>query len=142
MKEEIGEICRQNWMAQAPTIIVCCADPLASGIKWDQEYYLVDVGISMEHLVLAATDLGLGTCWVGAFNEKALKKALNVPRHIRVVALTPLGYPDEEPKPKIRKSIDEISHKNCYMQKETRVVPPYLWHKIIKILSFVRSLLR
>jgi len=140
LKRIIGAVCNLNWLAQAPIIIVCCADPPKSGVKGDQEYYMLDAGISMEHLILAATALGLGTCWVGVFKEKLLKRALSVPRNIRVVALTPLGYPDEKPGPTARKSLDEISCKNRYIQKDSEV-SSYLRYKVIKILSFIRSLL-
>jgi nitroreductase len=54
------------------------------------DYYLVDVAISMEHLVLAATDLGLGTCWIGGFDEAKVKQVLDIPEKIKVVALTPI----------------------------------------------------
>jgi nitroreductase len=84
------------------------------------DYYLVDVGISMEHLILAATDLGLGTCWIGGFDEAKVKKVLGVPENMKVVALTPVGYPtDEGLRGKMikrligsanRKSLSEIVH--------------------------------
>ena len=103
----------RDWVAEAPVIIVGCADPEESGHSHDIPYFAVDLGISMEHLVLAAANLGLGTCWIGKhYEEKVVKKALRIPDNIRVVALTPLGYPDEEPKPRNRKSIGEISIKN------------------------------
>jgi hypothetical protein len=60
------------------------------------DYFMLDVGISFEHLILAATDLGIGTCWVAGFNEAAAREALGVPDEIRVVAYTPLGYPHEK----------------------------------------------
>jgi nitroreductase len=82
-----------GWLKQAPVIIVACADPKDSGSHNNMDYYLVDVGISMQQLILAATDLGLGTCWVGGFDEAKIKKILQVPASIKVVALTPIGYP-------------------------------------------------
>ncbi len=97
-----------EWIEEAPVIIVACADPSKSGVKKDQTYYLLDIGIAMEHLVLAATDEGLGTCWIGWFDEQKARRALGVPREIRVVALTPLGYPDEEPEARQRRSLGEI----------------------------------
>ncbi len=60
------------------------------------KYFLVDVGIAMQQLVLAATNLDLGTCWIGAFDEAKVKKALQAPVNIKVVAMTPLGYPAEK----------------------------------------------
>ena len=101
-----------DWIEGAPIIIAACADPTASGTKGDQSYYLVDVGIAMEHLVLAAAEEGLGTCWIGWFDERKARKALGVPDNIRVVATTPLGYPDEDPPARPRKSLGEMVRKN------------------------------
>jgi len=86
------------------------------------EYYIVDVGISMQQLILAATDLGLGTCWIGGFNESKIKKILNIPDNIKVVAMTPIGYSKDKLslRSKIsnkligsdkRKPIEQIVHK-------------------------------
>jgi nitroreductase len=97
-----------DWVEHAPAIIAVCAEPEKSGVKGDQQYYLLDVGIALEHLVLAATDQGLGTCWIGWFEEETARRALGVPGDVRVVALTPLGYPDEEPEARPRRSPDEI----------------------------------
>jgi nitroreductase len=85
----------EAFVNQAPVVIVACADPRASHHKPGMDYFMVDVGISFEHLVLAAANLGLGTCWIGDFDEKTVKEALGVPDEIRVVAYTPLGYPNE-----------------------------------------------
>jgi nitroreductase len=81
------------WLKDVPLIVVACADPRPSGQKGDQPYYLVDVAIALEHLVLAATAEGLGTCWIGGFNEEKVREVLDIPNRIRVVAMTPLGYP-------------------------------------------------
>jgi len=62
-------------------------------------------------MMLRATDLGLGTCWLGAFNEKKIKQILEIPDPVRIVAVMPLGYPRFQPQPKSRKSLDEIV---CY----------------------------
>ena len=98
-KEKIKQLSSgliNSWMKHAKAIIVACGDPKKSGSRNGMDYYLVDVAISMEHLVLAATDLGLGTCWIGGFNEAKVKKILNIPEKIKVVALTPIGYPTKE----------------------------------------------
>jgi nitroreductase len=93
-----------------PVIIVGCSDPKKSGVKDDQEYYLLEMGIALEHLMLAATELGLGTAWICAFNEKDVKKILKIPENIRVVAITPLGYPAEKKeKVKDRKKLEDIT---------------------------------
>ncbi|MDD2485697.1 MAG: nitroreductase family protein [bacterium] len=97
----------------APLCIVACGIPAGSGHNNGQDYYLVDVAIAMEHLVLAAADKGLGTCWVAGrvLKEKVIKEALGIPEEIRVVAMTPLGYPDEGlplAATKKRRSVEEI----------------------------------
>jgi len=86
----------QNWLQEAPVMIVACADPDESGHREGKYYYLVDIGISFEHLLLAARDRGLGTCWIGGFDEKTVKEAIDASDNIRIVAYTPLGYPAEE----------------------------------------------
>jgi nitroreductase len=85
-----------GWLKQAPVVVVACADPKDSGDRNGMKYFLVDVGIAMQQLVLTATNLDLGTCWIGAFDEAKVKKALQVPENIKVVAMTPLGYPAEK----------------------------------------------
>ncbi|MHB8170515.1 MAG: nitroreductase family protein [Thermincolia bacterium] len=92
----------------APVVIVLCADSEKSEVLEGKQYYLVDVAIAMEHLVLAAQDKGLGTCWMGLFDEKVMQAALGIPENIRIVAVTPLGYPDQEPSPRPRKDLREI----------------------------------
>ncbi len=83
-------------LAEAPVDIVLCADPEKSGKLWDQQYYLVDAGIAAQNLMLAARGLGLGSVFVGVFDEDGLKKLLGIPAEIRIVGLFPLGYPAEE----------------------------------------------
>jgi len=68
----------------------------------------VDVAISMEHIVLAATEEGLGTCWICAFDPASVRKTLGLPAEMEPVAMTPLGYPATDPLPRKRKSLDEI----------------------------------
>ncbi|MBC7343944.1 MAG: nitroreductase family protein [Clostridia bacterium] len=99
-------------LEQAPVIVVCCADPLRSGNVEGKPYYMLDAGIAMEHLVLAAYNEGLGTCWIGLFDEQALKVTLGVPEGVRIVALSPLGLADESPKARRRKSLEEVVWEN------------------------------
>jgi nitroreductase len=68
----------------------------------------------MEHLILAATAEGLGSCWIGAFSEPDVRKLLNVPENLRIVALTPLGVPNETPKPQPRKALKDIVINNKF----------------------------
>jgi nitroreductase len=103
------KITTRDWAAEAPVVIVGCADPLKAGKKFGKPYYMLDMGISMEHLILAAHEKGLGTCWLGGqFDEDVVREALGIPESHRVVALTPLGYPDADPPAKARKPFSEL----------------------------------
>lgn len=84
-----------NAVKQAPLVAVIVADPAESGQVDGKPYYMVDCGIAMEHLVLAATNEGFGTCWIGAFDEQQLRNILNIPSNYRIVAMTPIGQTDE-----------------------------------------------
>lgn len=96
-------------LAEAPVVIVACADPSQSGVLWDQHYYMTDVGIAAQNLMLAACALELGSVFVGVFDEEKLRNLLNIPSNIRIVGLFPIGYPKEEKKegPQ-RKPLNEI----------------------------------
>ena len=108
-EEKRRAITKRDWTAEAPVIIVGCARPELSGGNAGQQYYMLDMGITMEHMALAAAEQGLGTCWIGGqFDEATVKAELGVPEDIRVVALLPIGYPAEAPGPKDRKPMDEI----------------------------------
>ena len=112
-KEKLRDAYGADWFLQAPVIIVGCVDTKEAWNKlFGGEYWKVDAAIAMQNLVLTATELGLGTCWIAAFKERAAKKALNIPSNVRVVAMTPLGYPDEKPSTQIRRPLTEIVHYN------------------------------
>ncbi|MCK4341694.1 MAG: nitroreductase family protein [Phycisphaerae bacterium] len=85
----------QLWMSVAPVTVVGCGLPGQAYKKMGGygNSVDVDVAIALDHLTLAAVAAGLGTCWIGAFDEKQVKRVLDVPRHVKVVAMTPLGYP-------------------------------------------------
>ncbi len=107
------KITMRDWAATAPVVIVACADPGKTGDREGRPYYMLDMGIGMEHLVLAAAERGLGTCWIGLhFEENVVREALGVPEGIRVVAITPLGYPDESPPDRGRKTMAELVGRN------------------------------
>ncbi len=74
---------------------------------------LMNVAIAIEHIILEAVELGLGSCWVRLFDDKTVKRLLKIPDHIHVVALLPIGVPDEDPSPRSRLSVSEITlHKS------------------------------
>jgi nitroreductase len=85
-------------LAEAPVVIVLCADPGQSGSLWNQNYYLVDAGLAAQNMMLAARAQGLGTVFVGVYDEEKLKSLFHIPADIRIVGLFPLGYPVEERK--------------------------------------------
>jgi nitroreductase len=94
---ESGLIGKVNFfLKQAPLVIVACADPARSGIMNDQDYYLVDTAISFQQMMLTAWNFGIGSCWLAAFDEKKIKDILTIPADIRVVAMSPFGYPREK----------------------------------------------
>jgi len=100
----------QSFIARAPVVVVACGFPekCYSRMGNYMKSWPVDVAIAVEHLVLQAQEEGLGTCWIGAFEEKDVKAILNIPEEVRVLALTPLGYPDIIPDPRGRKRLEEI----------------------------------
>ncbi len=101
-------------LAEAPVVIVLCADPVNSGTLWGQNYYLVDAGIAAQSLMLAARAQGLGTVFVGIYDEDKIKNLLNIPASVRVIGLFPVGYPTEEKKDgPARKTLAEI----CFDEK-------------------------
>jgi nitroreductase len=108
-EEELLLIYNRPWFVQAPLVICACAIPSESWVRRNgKSYYDVDVAIAIDHLTLAAADLGLGTCWVGAFNAEEARKVLKLPDDIEPIVFTPLGYPDDQPGDKVRKPIEEL----------------------------------
>jgi nitroreductase len=100
----------QLFIARAPIIIVGCGFPDNCYARMGRymKSWSVDVTIALEHLILQAQEEGLGTCWIGSFEEEEVKAILDVPEEVKVLALIPLGYPDEIPRFRGRKSLDEI----------------------------------
>jgi nitroreductase len=111
IRKALVPACRnQKFIAAAPVIIIGCTYPERAYKRMGGggNSHEVDLAIAFDHLTLAAWELGLGTCWIGAFAEDEVKKILEVPDSVRVVALTPLGYPDEAPEMHNRKSLKEL----------------------------------
>ncbi len=105
-----GASANQMFISSAPLLIVACADPEACYARMGRymKSWPVDVACALEHLMLQAAAEGLGTCWIGAFEEEAVKGILGVPEGMKVLALTPLGYPAEAPAFRGRKDLAEI----------------------------------
>jgi nitroreductase len=99
----------QRFVGEAPVVIACCAETDRHVMPCGQESYPIDVAIAVDHLTLCAAAEGLGTCWIGAFDEDQVKQMLGIPERVRVVALLPLGHPvDPTPVEKSRLSLDTI----------------------------------
>ncbi|HUV56006.1 MAG TPA: nitroreductase family protein [Dehalococcoidales bacterium] len=86
------------------------------GMFRSTKYYLIDIGIAGEHFVLQAEELGLGTCWIGWFNERAVKSVLNIPQEKKIDVLIALGYYDREKlgRPHSREPMNKIASFNSY----------------------------
>jgi len=90
-----------NFIEEASVVIVGCGE-------MDKKWAVVDVAIALQNMVIAAEALGLGSCWIGAFEEEEVKRALGVPDHLKVVAMITIGYPAERPEPPPKKKLEEI----------------------------------
>ena len=103
----------QIFLVQAPVVFVICAEPERSAARYHERgrtfYCLQDTAAMVENLLIAATALGYGSCWIGAFDEEAAKKALNIPRYLRPVAIVPVGPGSPSKHPTPRRSLSEIT---------------------------------
>ena len=103
------EAARQPFIAEAPVLLVCCAETNHHRMPCGLECFPVDVAIAIDHITLAAVAEGLGTCWIGAFDPKIVRRVLSIPDSIEIVELLPLGYPaDPAPVSKNRHPIKDI----------------------------------
>ena len=94
-KELAAAAMGQKFIAEAPVVLVCCAETDNHEMACGQLCYPIDVAIAVDHITLCAAAEGLGTCWIGAFYESEVRKILGIPKPIRVVALLPVGYPEK-----------------------------------------------
>lgn len=116
LRERINACYPRDWFRSAPVAIVACGD---HGVAWKRrdgkDHCDIDVAIAGEHLVLAAAEQGLGSCWICAFDAAACAEALGLPPHVEAVALFPLGVPADGAAPeKKRHDMDEIVRWNRY----------------------------
>ncbi len=109
-EDDLKRVYKPGWLLQAPLVICVCA---VHGRGWTRRqdgksYDDVDAAIVMDHVILAATDLGLGTCWIGAFDPDAARDVLGLPEEVEPIVMTPLGYPADHAGPKQRKPLSEL----------------------------------
>lgn len=107
----LAEATEQPFVGKAPVILVSCGTEPVSVMMCGQNRYTVDLSIATAYMILEAYEQGLGTCWLGRFDEKKVKEILEIPNEVRVVAVTPLGYPAETPQPRPRKDFESVV---CY----------------------------
>ncbi|MFO8037287.1 MAG: nitroreductase family protein [Anaerolineales bacterium] len=110
-KEELLRIYNRDWFVEAPYVICACGLPQQGWVRHaydDKNYTIVDVAIVVDHLTLQAAELGLGTCWIAAFDPGAAREILGLPANVEPIAFTPLGYPKDKPKKKQRKPLSEL----------------------------------
>lgn len=109
-EEEIGRIYSRPWFVQAPLVIAVCAISSQAWVRESDRFNarLIDAAIVADHMILAAANLGLGTCWVAAFNVVAARSVLHLPTEAEPVIFTPLGYPADLPNPKTRKPLADL----------------------------------
>lgn len=117
-RKKLETVYNRTWFLNAPVIIAACCDHRSSWRRNDgKDYGDIDVAIAMDHLTLAAADVGLGTCWVGAFKAAEAKKVLLLPEWIDPVAFTPLGYPSPSIVNKSRKQIEDLVYWEFFGKK-------------------------
>lgn len=109
-REALARIYGRPYFAGAPLLLAVCADTKSCWTRADGVGYgFVDAAIVMDHMILTATALGLGTCWIGAFDAAAARELLALPEGFEPVAFTPLGYADDVPTEKRRRPLGELT---------------------------------
>jgi len=98
----------QRFVGEAPVVIVACAVQSDHIMPCGHPSHLIDVAIAIDHMTLAARELGLGTCWIGAFDPDEVRRVLGIPGDVEVIELLPLGYPSEWPQARPRKPFEEV----------------------------------
>ena len=114
-KESLVEAAHgQSFIASAPVVLVVCTDSARTtpryGERGEMLYCLQDTAAAIENIMITATHNGLGTCWIGAFDEGMAAEAVKLPKSIRPVAMIPIGYPDQDPSPRARRPLKEVLH--------------------------------
>ncbi|MDF2880522.1 MAG: nitroreductase [Clostridiaceae bacterium] len=108
-KDELKKIYNSHWFVEAPYVICVCSIPEKCWVRRDKKIYSdVDAAIVMDHIIYAATDLGLGTCWIGAFDADAAKNILELDDSLHPIAFTPIGYEQEAPYRRMRRPLEDL----------------------------------
>ena len=111
VRRSLGLAYNREWLRSAPLLLAICTEPAKAWARADGKNYAdVDGAILMDHITLCAADLGLGTCWIAAFDPAQVKTALGLPDGIEPLVLTPLGYPADGGHAKSRKPLSALVH--------------------------------
>jgi nitroreductase len=106
---DLKRIYARDWFVQAPIVVCACGVRGESWVRKDGKNYAdIDTTIAFDHLILAAHDLGLGTCWIAAFDPDAAREILKLSVELEPLAFTPLGYPADQWKPKKRRPVTAL----------------------------------
>jgi nitroreductase len=112
-REKLTEAIRQRWATAAPVIIVVCVDPRPAAARYGDRgeslYCIQDTAAAAEHILLTAVDLGLASCWIGAFDAAAVREALGISAPIEPVAILPVGYSAESAGRPARRPLAEVA---------------------------------
>ncbi len=104
-KKRLAAACaNQTWIAEAGAILAGVGKP-----EVNEKWYAVDTAICLENMILAATSLGYGTCWIGAFDQNLVREVLEIPEELTVIALTPIGLPADQPEARPRMTPNEFA---------------------------------
>jgi len=122
MKKELcAAALHQYFIEEAPVNIVVCANEERSARRYENRgrrlYCLLDAAAAVQNMLLAVHALGLGACWIGAFQDEEVAEALNLPEWLRPVAIIPVGYPAEKPWSTSRIPLEALIHKEQYRAK-------------------------
>jgi len=108
----------QEFIEEAPLVLVVCANPERSGRRYGERgrqlYCILDAAATVENILLAANALDLGACWVGAFRDELVRHILKLPKHLRPIAIIPVGHPAESAEPISRMPLEEFVHIDFY----------------------------
>ena len=113
-RQAISEAAGQPFIGTAPVVIVACANDTDRIMRCGLACHPIDVAIALEHVALQATAEGLGTCWIGSFDQAGVKAIIGAPEGVEVVELMPLGYPATEAPPKNRLPLEEIGYEEAW----------------------------
>lgn len=123
-KETIKKIayhCQQDWIADAPSIVVVTSDPAILERQYDERglrYSRQQVGAAIQNFLLRITDLGLASCWVGAYSDEMIKQLLKIPGHVNVEAILPIGKPKNKPKQSKKPALENHFYWETWNQKK------------------------